>query len=192
MVPNSIVSSAHLDLAPWTVELIDGFEIGDRMTSQAAMGVFFPDPFAPPPETGDVLDYFRTTVASDTSHGAFVPRLIRRREDRMAVGSIGLIPPDDVGATLIGYSVYPSLTGQGYASEAAALVEWALRRPEIKAIRATIPVGHIASELIAGRAGLMLTGEQVEDENEGTLNIWERTSETLTPGLSPAAAREGS
>jgi hypothetical protein len=50
-----------------------------------------------------------------------------------------------------------------------------LRRPEINAIRARIPVGHTASELVAGRAGLTLTGEQVEDEHEDrTLNVWER------------------
>jgi RimJ/RimL family protein N-acetyltransferase len=105
-----------------------------------------------------------------------VPRLIVLRDDRLAVGSIGINPPDDDAVALIGYSVYPSLTGQGFASEAAAgLVEWGLRRPEINAIRATIPVGHTASELVAGRAGLTLTGEQVEDEHEDrTLNVWER------------------
>ena len=176
MKGDSVVRTERLELIPWSLELIDGFLMRDRAMSEAALGVMFPEPFGPPPETGDVLDYFRAMVAADTSDGALVPRLIVLREDRLAVGSIGIYPPDDDAVALIGYSVYPSLTGQGFASEAAAgLVKWGLRRPEINAIRATIPVGHTASELVAGRAGLTLTGEQVEDEHEDrTLNVWER------------------
>jgi RimJ/RimL family protein N-acetyltransferase len=176
---DTIIGTERLKLVPWRLELIDGFLMRDRATAESALDVTFPEPFGPPPETGDVLEFFRAMVATDASHGAFLPRLIVRSEDRLAVGSIGINPPDDEGIAVIGYSVYSSLTGQGFASEAtAALVEWGLKRPEITAIRATIPVGHTASELVAGRAGLTLTGEQVEDETEGmTLNVWERRIE---------------
>ena len=175
MGADSVLISKRLELVPWTAELIDGFLTGDRAKSETALGVTFPEPFAPPPETGDVLDFFRATVASDISNGGYVPLVIVRRADRLAVGSIGLSVPDEQGISVMGYSVYPSLPGQGYASEAAAaLVEWGLRRPEINAIRATIPVGHTASELVAGRAGLTMTAEQIENESEGTLNVWER------------------
>jgi RimJ/RimL family protein N-acetyltransferase len=177
--PGTVVRTERLELVPWTLELIDGFLTRDREMSERALGVTFPEPFGPPPETGDVLDYFRAMVAADTSKGAFVPRLIVRRKDQLAVGSVGLNPPDAQGVAMLGYSVYGSLIGQGFASEAAAaLVEWGLRRPEITAIRATIPVGHTASELVAGRAGLTMTGELVDDDNEGmSLNVWERRAQ---------------
>jgi RimJ/RimL family protein N-acetyltransferase len=174
-----VVETERLELVPWTLELIDGFLTRDRAMAESALDVTFPEPFGPPPETGDVLDYFRATVASDRSAGAFVPRLIVRREDRLAAGSIGINLPDGEGVAMIGYSIYPSLSGQGHASEAAAaLVEWGLWLPGVTVIRATIPVGHTASELVAGRAGLTATGEQVEDEADGmTLNVWERRSD---------------
>ena len=51
-----------------------------------------------------------------------------RREDRLAVGSMGFkAPPDGTGTVEIGYAVNRSHRGRGYATEmAAALVAWAL------------------------------------------------------------------
>ena len=179
MTRDSIVRTDRLELIPWNIELIDAFLTANRTQGEAALGVAFPEPFQPPPETDDVLDFFRAAVASDTSGGAFLPRLIVRTVDRIAVGSIGLGLPDEGGISTYGYSVYPQFEGLGFASEAAAaLVEWSLRLPALTAIRATISVGHTASELVSSRAGLTMTGEQIEDEKEGTLNVWERRNET--------------
>ena len=52
-----------------------------------------------------------------------------RREDRLAVGSMGFkAPPDTTGTVEIGYAVNRSQRGRGYATEmAGALVAWALR-----------------------------------------------------------------
>ncbi len=179
MNARAMITTERLALVPWNVELIDGFLTGNRALSESALEVVFPEPFGPPPETGDVLEMFRAGIASDTSGGAFVPQLIVRREDCMAVGGVGLGPLDESGVSTFGYSVYPRFEGQGYASEAAsALVEWGLRLADVSAIRATIAPGHTASELVSSRAGLTMTGEQINDEKEGMLNVWERSRES--------------
>jgi RimJ/RimL family protein N-acetyltransferase len=170
-----IVRTERLELVPWTVAMIDAFITGDRAAAERSLDIVFPEPFAPPPETADVLEFFRAVVDGDESDGAFLPRMIVRREDRMALGSIGCMTPDDSGAAFFGYGVYPTFEGLGYASEAAAgLVDWCLQQPGVEIVRATIPVGHVASEIVSTRAGLQNTGRQ-EIDGEVTLNVWERS-----------------
>ena len=172
---NSVVHTNRLLLISWTLDLIDAFLCESRDKAEQALSVRFPEPFGPPPETGDVLAYFRSMVADDDSDAAFVPRLIVRTADRLVVGSIGINPPDDHGQAMTGYSVYPAFEGNGYASEAAkALCDWAMEQSGIASIKATIRAGHTASEIVATRAGLTRSGAQEEDEGM-TLNVWLRT-----------------
>ena len=169
-----VVRTSRLELIPWSTALIDAFQAGDKAAAEAAFDVVFPEPFSPPPETGDVLDYFRHSINADTSGGAFSPRMIVRSTDRVAIGSIGCGAPNDAGETVFGYSVYPTFEGNGYASEAArGIVDWALGLDAVEVVTATIPAGHIASEIVATRAGLSNTGAQIEDEGM-TLNVWQR------------------
>ena len=171
---DTIVRTARLELIPWTLPLIDAFMANDRAAAEAALGIIFPDPFAAPPETDDILPLFRNVVAEDTSEGVFVPRMIVRIADRMSVGSIGCMTPDEAGASLYGYGIYPAFEGNGYASEAAAgIVNWALALDGIHSVTATIPVGHTASEIVSSRAGLVNSGRQTQGDGM-TLNIWER------------------
>ena len=175
MTTNStIVITQQLELIPWTLPLIDAFIAGDKAAAEAALDIRFPEPFAPPPETDDVLPLFRNLVAKDQSGGAYIPRMIVRIADRMALGSIGSMAPDKSGTSIYGYGIYPCFEGQGYASEAAkGLVDWVLTLDRVRAVTATIPVGHTASEIVSTRAGLTMTGRQLEDEGR-TLNVWER------------------
>jgi ribosomal-protein-alanine N-acetyltransferase len=170
-----VVRTERLELVPWTIPLIDAFIAGDRAAAERSLGIVFPEPFTPPPETADVLEFFRAVVEGDESGGAFLPRMIVRRDDRMAVGSIGCMSPDDSGASFFGYGIYPEFEGSGYASEAAVgLVDWCLQQPGVEIVRATIPVGHVASEIVSARAGLSNSCRQ-EIDGEITLNVWERS-----------------
>lgn len=168
------VRTPRLLLIAWNAALVDAFATSDSEAAEKALGIGFPKPFAVPPETGDVLDYFRRMIEEDQSDGAFLPRMIVRESDSLAVGSIGLLPPDQAGESRLGYSVYPQFEGLGYASEAAIrLVDWGLGLDGVTAIVATIPVGHVASETVAARAGLSATGRQIEQDGV-SLNVWER------------------
>ncbi|HEX3302858.1 MAG TPA: GNAT family N-acetyltransferase [Thermomicrobiales bacterium] len=173
--PDREIRTPRLRLVPWTLELIDAFIANDQAAAEQALDVRFPEPFGPPPETGDVLQFFHDSIAYDASNGAFVVRMMVRTEDRMAVGNIGLVAPDEAGRAMYGYSVYPEFEGNGYASEAAkAMVEFGLALDSVQTVYATIPVGHTASEIVSSRAGLTLTPHQIEDEGM-ILNIWEKS-----------------
>jgi RimJ/RimL family protein N-acetyltransferase len=168
------IRSERLDLIAWNLQLIDAFESSDRDAAELAIDARFPSPFRPPPETDDVLDFFRGIVRSGEGDALFHPRLIVRLSDRMAVGSIGITGPDDAGHAMTGYSVYPEFEGNGYASEAArTLVEYALGIDGIAGVYATIHPGNTGSEIVATRAGLVFTGE-VREENDERLNVWWR------------------
>ena len=103
----STIRTPRLELVPWTLELVDAFIANDQAAAEQAFGVRYPEPFGPPPETGDILHFFRDSIEYDASNGAFVVRMIVRTEDRMAIGNIGLIAPNEDGRSMYGYSVYP-------------------------------------------------------------------------------------
>lgn len=168
------IAGPRTELIAWNERLIDAFVASDQQAAELALDVRFAEPFGPPPETGDVLEFFRGMLEHDVHGALFAPRLIVRRSDRMAVGSIGMTPPDDSGHAMIGYSVYPAFEGQGYASEAAiAIVEYGLAIDGIAGIYATIHPGNTGSEIVAGRAGLVFTGEERFEDDE-RLNVWWR------------------
>jgi [ribosomal protein S5]-alanine N-acetyltransferase len=171
---HSEVDTDRLALLAFNQELLVAFMANDREGAESALNVRFPEPFEPPPENGDVLDFFFAMVRADESRGLFLPRLIVRKEDRMTVGSVGVNPPDASGSAMTGYSIYPVFEGNGYATEAASgIIEYALSTGLVRRIFATIPVGHIASERVISRAGLKLSDEQLEDGGL-ILNVWER------------------
>jgi ribosomal-protein-alanine N-acetyltransferase len=172
-------ASLRLDFPPLTVEALEALIAGDRAALETAAGVTFPEPLAAPPLMDDALPFFRETLRENPALLPWWARLIVLRETKHVAGSIGFTGgPDAEGAVTLGYSVYPSYQRQGIAAEAAAaLVAWALAQPGVRAVRATIPPGHVASERVAASAGLLRTGRIIDDPNEGPVEIWERTQD---------------
>jgi RimJ/RimL family protein N-acetyltransferase len=67
---------------------------------------------------------------------------------------VGLPVPGINGAVEIGYTIFPSQRGRGYATEAvAALVDWAAQSNEVEAVLATIVRGNGASVRVLERVG---------------------------------------
>lgn len=172
-------ASRRLDFPPLTVAALEALIAGDRTALEAATGVTFPEPLAAPPLMDDALPFFRDTLRENPDLSPWWARLIVLRETKQAAGSIGFTGgPDAEGAVTLGYSVYPSYQRQGITAEAAAaLVAWALAQPGVRAVRATIPPGHTASERVAASAGLTRTGRIIDDPNEGPVEIWERAQD---------------
>jgi RimJ/RimL family protein N-acetyltransferase len=165
-----MIETRRLRLVPMSVTALDGLMAGDRTLAESGGSIRFPPPFRSPPETADVLAFFRDLVAAGS---AFPPFFIVRRDDGTVLGAGGVNPPDLQGVAIMGYGIYPEFEGQGYASEAAtALVDWASRVPGVRVVRATIEVGHIASQRVAQKAGLTETRETFEAEGM-TLGVWE-------------------
>jgi len=98
------------------------------------------------------------------------------REDQCVIGAASFKgPPDDDGVVEIAYGIVPAYQGLGYATEAAAaLVDFAVERVEVRTIRAhTMPDGN-ASMRVLVKAGFQFVGEVV-DEEDGLVCRWERT-----------------
>ncbi len=164
----------RLELVAWTVPFVDALIAQDRAALRRLVDATFPEPFAPPPETGDVLIFFREMLASDPVWQDFPPRLLVRRADRAAIGAAGIAgPPDDAGMVLLGYGIYPEFERQGFATEAAVcLIDWALERDGVDRVRATIKPDNPASRRVAAKAGMRQCG-LIEHTDDGPLELWE-------------------
>ena len=97
--------------------------------------------------------------------------IVRLRDDRAAVGTAQATVTGSVGdlEARIAWVVGVPWQGQGIATEAAlALVYW-LDQRGVRSISAAIHPRHLASQRVAGRAGLCLTDELVLGEQ-----VWRR------------------
>ena len=169
--------TARLALVPATVDQLDALLAGHGPRLAAMLGVRVPEPLIAPPLTDDAIPFFRDEAMSNPHVAVWPFRWIVDRIEGALVGSAGCTgPPDEGGAVLLGYSVYPGFEGRGYASESArALIGDALARAEVRIVRATIPPWHVASQRVAAKAGMAHVGETESDE-DGTLQVWETAS----------------
>jgi len=75
----------------------------------------------------------------------------------------------------VGYSVHEEHRGRGYATEMLTLLtEWALARPEVDLVRATIHADNLPSLRVAEKSGFTATGALVQDAERGELIVFER------------------
>jgi RimJ/RimL family protein N-acetyltransferase len=121
--------------------------------------------------------------------GPWCDGVVVRREDHLAVGSMGFkAPPGATGTVEIGYAVNRSQRGRGYATEmAGALVAWGLDQPEVRRVTAECLVSNLASARVLEKVGFRQLGRRPSEE--GDLLLWERRG----PGIErrPAAAADG-
>ena len=166
----SDIQTERLRLTPMTVAAIDALIAGDRAALEAEVGAAFPEPLAPPPETGDVLGFFRELAAEETP---WAPRLIVLREPPTVLGSGGAMAPDVDGRCVVGYGIYPEHEGNGYATEALVGMIAALTdHVDVSTVVATIHPHNDASRRVAEKAGMRVTGQTI-DPKEGLLDVWE-------------------
>ncbi len=167
-----IVETLRLCLPAASAEELAALIEGDRAKFEALVGASAPDPMVAPPETGDVLDWFRTAIEEDEAIRPWFFRWIIDRAEKLLVGSVGFAGyPNDEGAVLLGYSVYPHYERRGYASEAATgMTRWALSQERATKVQATIFPGHVASERVAANARLRKVREIETDD--GPVGLW--------------------
>lgn len=171
------VVADRLDLPPLTAEAIEALMAGDRAGVEALTGAAFPTPLGPPPLMDDALPFFRDRLRAVPADASWWARVLIERGANLAVGSAGFAgPPDAEGTVTIGYAVYPEFHGRGFATEATrALVAWALARPPVRRVRATIPPGNAPSRRVAEAAGLRRVGTDWDDD-AGEVLVYETES----------------
>ena len=121
--------------------------------------------------------------------GPWCDGMVVRREDRLAVGSMGFkSAPDATGTVEIGYAVNRSLWGRGYATEAVeAIVAWALTRSEVRRVTAECLESNPGSARVLEKSGFQRVGRRPSEGGE--LLLWEcRTPVARPDGPAPERA----
>jgi RimJ/RimL family protein N-acetyltransferase len=172
------VETERLRLQAMDRDSLQAWVDADAVALHALTGIRFADPPEPPPLFGDDLPMFRDRMAETPDELGWWVWLIARRGDDRAVGVCGLGGrPDEQGAVVLGYSVYPDMEGQGYATEAArAVMAWALAAPGVSRVRATVPTGNPGSLAVARKLGMSVVGSEVHPE-VGELAVFEMTGQ---------------
>jgi RimJ/RimL family protein N-acetyltransferase len=132
------------------------------------------------PPTLDALRarYARLAVGhSDDGHETWLNWIVRLRDGGRAVGTVQATVVDDGRHADVAWVIGRPWQGRGIASEAAiALVAW-LAQSGVERISAHVQHGHVASESVAARAGLLATGRTEAGEQ-----VWELTTSAPAPG----------
>jgi RimJ/RimL family protein N-acetyltransferase len=125
--PTSVMRR-RLTLADFLAEV----EVGPCETAgpEGRLTVHFPEEW-PGEDALRMFPIWLTRRERSADAGPWCDGVVVRREDHLAVGSMGFkSPPDATGTVEIGYAVNRSLWRRGYATEAVeAIVAWALTRP---------------------------------------------------------------
>lgn len=171
-------STSRLELAPMSAEAIEALLSGDRERLQSLTAAVFPAPVEPPPYMAEALPAVHSRLRDSPSELQWWNWLVIRRDTREAIGSVAFAGrPDEAGAVLIGYAMYPGGQGSGYATEATqALVEWAFSQPGVRVVRAMAPVWNTPAVHVAEKVGMHPVGSY-EDDEVGEVLIYETARE---------------
>jgi ribosomal-protein-alanine N-acetyltransferase len=171
------VRTERLELAPLTREEIEALLAGDGGRLRTLTGASFPRPAAPPPYMADPLPEVLNRLTRRPEEAPWWNWLMLERETGRAVGSVAFGgPPDDAGAVLIGYAMYPQFEGHGYATEAVrALIEWAFHQPGVKVVRALAPVWNTPALRVAENVGMRPVAAD-EDDDIGEVLVYAVTA----------------
>jgi [ribosomal protein S5]-alanine N-acetyltransferase len=167
-------STSRLELAPMSADAIDALLAGDSERLRVLTGAVFRDLVEPPPYMAEALPAVRNRLRENPSEVDWWNWLVVRRDNREAIGSVAFAGrPDEAGAVLIGYAMYPGGQGSGYATEATqALVEWAFTQPGVRIVRAMAPVWNTPAVHVAEKVGMRPVGSY-EDDEVGEVLIYE-------------------
>lgn len=141
-MPPPSIPTERLVLVPATPDLIREALAGDAALARA-LGADLPAEFY----DADSLTYTLDRLASGPAFDGWSMYLFVRRDDRVLVGNGGYYaPPSDDGTVELGYSVVPSLQGQGYATEATrGLIDRPFADPRVQRVVATTLPDRLAS-----------------------------------------------
>jgi RimJ/RimL family protein N-acetyltransferase len=117
--------------------------------------------------------YRRLAAGSSEENEVWLNWIARRRSDAHPIGTMQATLTNDGGrwTAQVAWVVGVEFQRQGFASEAArALVKWLQRRGAASVV-ATIHPDHRASAVVAIRAGLRPTAEEVDGEQ-----VWRATA----------------
>ena len=163
------LQTERLDLVQLDGPAIDAWIRRDARKLLQVTGARFPEPVDAPPLFDADLPRIQELLKATPDSG---PWLFVLRETAEPVGAGGTSAMGD-GTLFLGYSVWPRHQRRGYASEAVrALCAHGLAQPGVTRLRATIPIGHVASERVVERAGFRRVAKDF-DPDVGDVGVFE-------------------
>jgi RimJ/RimL family protein N-acetyltransferase len=114
------------------------------------------------PSEGDIVGArgFLNVCANTGDPEPFGAYVIRRREDRHAIGGVGFKGhPAENGSVSIGYGLIPSARGRGYASEALRALLAFARGRGISCVEGDTTHDNVASQHVMTAVGMRLVAE---------------------------------
>ncbi len=153
------LQTERMELIPFSSDLIN-LLVADRAAFAEKLAVQLPDEWPGP----DLERVFRTDAwlsRQDKSGDDWGGYLAILKAGRIVIGYPGFIgAPDKEGAIEVGYSVADSYQGQGFATEAVrALIEWALRQPNVRQVKAGCDADNYASRRVLEKLGMKLVAQ---------------------------------
>lgn len=169
------LETERLILEPITLELVEAVLAGDRARSESLAQARFPREWPGPAVIERAFKAYPDQVRADPKTRLWGDRLmITRGSERRVIGSVIFHGFPQNGIADVGYGVEIDSQGQGYATEGTlACVEWALRQPGIRAVRATTFMWHRASVRVLEKVGMKIIGTE-EHEILGEMLVFER------------------
>jgi RimJ/RimL family protein N-acetyltransferase len=162
--------TGRLDLVQLDLASLDAWIARDAQALHDLTGARFVEPVDAPPLFDEDLVRIRAMVANQGERAPWL-FVLRATGEPVGAGGVGAFSQ---GTLILGYSIWPRHQRRGYATEAAiALVEHALSLPEVQRVKAMTPIGHVASERVLERAGLVRVGEDL-DADVGRVSVYER------------------
>jgi len=182
------IVSPRLELISLSLEGIEALLKGDKARAEAISQLSFPQfPQGDLEMSQHVLELRAAQLRRDPLEQPWLLRALVSRErvtrERVTrekpatlLGRIGFhAPPDAEGMVELGYEIFPSYRGQGYAQEAArALMDWATQTHGVRGFRASVGPWNAPSLHIVQKLGFVQTGSQM-DEIDGEEWVFERT-----------------
>jgi ribosomal-protein-alanine N-acetyltransferase len=101
-------------------------------------------------------------VRRGIDRGGFCHYQVLLADEDVVIGDVGFhAPPDDLGEVSVGFGIVPAARGRGYAVEALrAVLEWALRQPEVRCVHADTDLVNLASQRVLAAAGMSLAADE--------------------------------
>jgi RimJ/RimL family protein N-acetyltransferase len=84
------------------------------------------------------------------------------RDGDLVIGDIGFhAPPDELGEVSLGFGIVPAARRRGYAAEALrAVLDWALRQPQVRSVHADTDLVNLASQRVLLSAGMRVVADE--------------------------------
>ena len=161
---NLTLSTDHLDIIPATYDHVSA-ELDDLACLASMLNADVTPEWPPGEYNRNAQEYFRNLMRDDNPEiaGWYVWYAVTKTSPTghpVLAGAGGFMgPPDNDGMAAIGFSVIPSLRGQGIATElAGALTGWALAVPRVRMVIAETNEQNTASRRVLEKNGYLNTG----------------------------------